>query len=147
MRSTAQETLPDGQANPFRDPRVRKAFALAIERKPIVESITRLGEPVAQQFIPPGVFAGYRSPGESLENPQRARELLAEAGYPNGSGFPQITILFNGEFQHGDIAQYVRRQWLQNLNVDVGLELLEIKTFRQQAQEPPVRHRPRKLVG
>ena len=108
-----------------------KAFALAIERKPIVESITRLGEPVANQFIPPGVFAGYRSPVESLENSQRARELLAEAGYPNGTGFPQITILFNGEFQHGDIAQYVRRQWLQNLNVDVGLELLEIKTFRQ----------------
>lgn len=126
-----QEKLPDGRANPLRDPRVRKALALAVNRKPIVESITRLGESTARSFVPPGVFPGYRSPEESLENLDRARELLAEAGYPQGKGFPQISILFNGEFQHGDVAQYVRRQWLENLGIDVGLELLEIKTFRQ----------------
>lgn len=126
-----QEKLPDGRANPLRDARVRKALALAIDRSQIVESITRLGESTARSFVPPGVFPGYRSPEEPLENLARARELLAEAGYPGGKGFPQITILFNGEFQHADIAQYVRRQWLEKLGLDIGLEQLEIKTFRQ----------------
>lgn len=126
-----QEKLWDGRPNPFHDPRVRKAFALAVQRKPIVDTITRLGESTACSFIPPGVFAGYHSPDQPLEDVPKARELLAEAGYPQGKGFPQVSILFNGEFQHGDIAQYIRRQWLENLGVDVGLEQLEIKTFRE----------------
>ena len=77
----------------------------------------------------------------------RARELLAEAGYPQGKGFPQISILYNGEFQHGDVAQYVRRQWLENLGVEVDLEQLEIKTFRENLKKRKYNRCTGKLVG
>lgn len=123
--------LPDGSPNPFADRRVRLAFSMAIERQGIVDTITRLGEPIASTFVPPDVFPGYQSPAGVTFDPVKARKLLAEAGYPDGKGFPAIRIVYNTEASHGDIAQYIRRQWLDNLGVDVGLEQLEIKTFRQ----------------
>ena len=77
--------LPDGSANPFADPNVRMAFSQAIDRKGIVETITRLGEPVARTYVPPGVFAGYQSPAGVGLDVASARRLLAAAGYPVGS--------------------------------------------------------------
>lgn len=128
-------TLSSGKPNPLADVRVRRALSMAIDRRPIVSTITRLGERPAAHFIPPGIFSGYQSPPGSEYNPQEAARLLAEAGYPAGQGFPAITILFNTEFQHGDIAQLIRRQWLENLGIDVGLEGVEVKLFRQRLQK------------
>ena len=124
-----QEKLPDGRRNPLHDKRVRQALTMAIDKQPIVDSITRLGEPVATTFIPPGAFVDYRSPAGLGFDVARARQLLAEAGFPGGANFPQISILYNKEMQHSEIAQYVRRQWLQNLNIDVSLEAVEVSIF------------------
>lgn len=124
-------TLPDGRANPFSDARVRQAFSMAIDKRVIVEQITRLGEIPTTTYIPAGAFADYRSPpGLKIDLPA-ARKLLADAGYPNGSGFPHLSLLFNNEGSHGPIAQNVRRQWLENLGVDLQLEGIEIKMFRE----------------
>ena len=127
-----QPTLPDGTKNPFADKRVRRAFSLAIDRCGIVKTITRLGERTASTFVPPGVFKGYVSPKGVDLDVAEAQRLLTEAGYPGGQGFPPVKIMYNSEFHHGDVAQYIRRQWLDTLGVDVGLEPLEIKVFRQQ---------------
>jgi oligopeptide transport system substrate-binding protein len=124
-------TLSDGLPNPFADARVRRAFSMAVDRQPIVQTITRLGEQVAYRYIPPGVFPRYQPPQGLGYDVARAQALLAEAGYPGGRGFPRVSILFNNEFHHGDVAQLVRRQWLKNLGVDVKLEGLEVKIFRQ----------------
>jgi oligopeptide transport system substrate-binding protein len=121
--------LPDGRPNPFHDVRVRQAFTMAIDKRPIVENVTRMHEPIATTYVPPGVFPDYPSPKGLGYDVAGARRLLAEAGYPNGQGFPRITILFNNEFEHGKIAQVVRRQWLTNLNVETDLEGVEIKIF------------------
>src|SRR5690606_27951912 len=59
----------------------------------------------------------------------RAQALLAEAGYPQGRGFPQVTLLYNSNAGHEAIAEYIRRQWLDNLGVQVSLEGVEVKTF------------------
>ncbi len=123
--------LPDGRVNPFADVRVRRAFALAIDKRPIVQTVTRLGEATASTYIPPGVFPTYPSPPGLGFDVAEARRLLAEAGYPEGKNFPAVSILFNGEFQHAEIAQVIRRQWLSNLGVDVQLEGVEVKIFRQ----------------
>jgi oligopeptide transport system substrate-binding protein len=123
--------LPDGRANPLADIRVRQALTMALDKQAIVQTITRMGERPASTYIPPGIFVGYHSPAGLGYDVARAKQLMADAGYPDGRGFPHLSILFNAEGQHGDIAQNVRRQWLQNLGIDIGLEKLEIKTFRE----------------
>jgi oligopeptide transport system substrate-binding protein len=121
--------LPGGRANPLADVRVRQALSMAIDKEPIVREVGRLGQPIADQYIPPGVFDGYVSPPGLKYYVDAARKLLAEAGYPGGVGFPHLTILYNNEANHGDVAQIIRRQWLTNLGIDTDLEGVEIKVF------------------
>jgi oligopeptide transport system substrate-binding protein len=123
-------TLPDGSKNPLANRRVRRALAMAVDKRPIVENVTRTGEPVADVYVPKGVFRNYPSPPGLHLNPDEARRLLAEAGFPGGAGFPHLRILFNNDFpQHGVTAQVIRRQWQQNLGIEVDLEGVEIKVF------------------
>ena len=121
--------LPDGRKNPFADVRVRQALAMAIDKRPIVETVTRMGEPITSNYIPPGVFPKYPVPQGLPYDPERARRLMAEAGFPGGAGFPAVSLLFNNDAHHGDVAQVVRRQWLRELGVNVTLEGVEIKIF------------------
>jgi oligopeptide transport system substrate-binding protein len=128
--------LPDGTKNPFADRRVRRAFAMAVDKRPIVQNVTRTGEPIATTYIPRGVFPEYVSPPGIGFNVEEARRLLAEAGYPGGAGFPHVRILFNNDFPlHGDIAQVVRRAWQTNLGVELDLEGVEIKVFGERLHE------------
>lgn len=127
--------LPDGSPNPFADVRVRRAFAMAVDKRPVVENVTRTGEQVATQYIPPGIFPGYESPPGAAYDPPAARDLLAAAGYPGGRGFPKVSLLFNTGAHHGDVAQVVRRQWLETLGVDVGLEGVEVQVFRSRLNQ------------
>jgi len=122
-------TLPDGRKNPFVDVRVRRALAMAIDKQPIVQNVGRLGQPVAGTLIPPNVFEGYSSPAGLPFDISRARQYLADAGYPNGQGFPHLTILYNNESIHGDVAEIVSHQWLTNLGIQTDLQGLEIKIF------------------
>jgi oligopeptide transport system substrate-binding protein len=122
--------LPDGGTNPLADPRVRRALAMAIDKRPIVENATKAGQPVALNYIPPGVFKGYTSPAGLPFDPVEARRLLAEAGYPNGKGFPALSISFNKEMvQRADVALIIRNQWRANLNIPIDLEQMEVKVF------------------
>jgi ABC-type oligopeptide transport system substrate-binding subunit len=123
--------LSDGRPNPFADVRVRQAFTAAIDKKVIVETVTRLGEIPSTTYVPVGAFTNYHSPAGSAYDIAAARKLLADAGYPDGKGFPPITLLFNNESMHGPIAENIRHQWLENLNVDVKLEGIEINLFRE----------------
>lgn len=125
-----RDTLPDGRENPMRDPRVRRAFALTADKRTIVEDVRRSGEPVQQVMVPPGAIAGYQSPKGLSYNPDRARKELADAGYPGGSGFPTVEILFNTEGGHDHIAQALARNWERELGVHIELAQREIKVFR-----------------
>ncbi len=123
------DKLPDGRPNPFRDVRVRRAFAMAINKQTITDNIVITGELPTTNFIPRGVFKGYVSPPGIGINLAEARRLLAEAGYPNGKDFPRITLLYNTNAGHERVAEYIRRQWLDNLGVEVSLEGIELKIF------------------
>jgi oligopeptide transport system substrate-binding protein len=122
-------TLSDGRPNPLHDVRVRQALSMSIDREPIVKNVGRIGQPVAFTYIPPHVFEGYVSPPGLPYDIARARQLLAEAGYPNGRGFPNLSILYNTESNHADVAQIIRRQWLNNLGIQVNLQGVEVKVF------------------
>jgi oligopeptide transport system substrate-binding protein len=124
-------TLPDGRANPFKDARVRRALNMALDKRIIVENITGMGERPADTYIPRGVFKDYNSPNGAPFDIPGARKLLADAGYPDGTGFPSVSLLFNTGAHHGEIGQSAVNQWRANLGIEVILEGVEVKVFRQ----------------
>ncbi|MDH3592478.1 MAG: peptide ABC transporter substrate-binding protein, partial [Planctomycetota bacterium] len=102
----------------FADARVRRAFCMAINRTEIVENITALGETSAHTLVPPGI-PGYVPPPGAQYDPEQARKLLAEAGYPGGKGFPEIELLYNTNESHKSVALVLARQLQKNLGVSV----------------------------
>ncbi len=123
--------LRDGRVNPFADPRVRRAFAMAIDKKTLVDQVRRLGEDVSTTLIPRDSIAGYHSPRGLPYDPAAARKLLAEAGYATGVSFPMtVEILINSEGDHEPVAEFVAKQWQENLGVQVALIQKEIRVFR-----------------
>lgn len=113
---------------PLDNPLVRKALTLAIDRKAIVEKVTLGDQKPAYAYVPAG-FNDYPAPEIVKYDPQRARELLAEAGYPNGEGFPELYLLFNTSEGHRKIAQAVVDMWNKNLNINMQLENKEWKVY------------------
>lgn len=118
---------------PFNDPRVRRAFALTIDRSLIAQKITRAGEQPAGTFTPPGT-GGFTAPPllnlrVTKKDVAEAQELLAKAGYKGGKGFPKVDILFNTSDKHKKIAVAIQQMWKKNLGVDVGLYNKEWKVY------------------
>jgi oligopeptide transport system substrate-binding protein len=103
---------------PLDDVRVRRALSLALDRKEITEGFLGCGERIAYSLTPPGL-PGYDPPQCAPENLAEARRLLAEAGYPEGRGFPTFTILYNTHETHQAIAQLIRKQWQRGLGITV----------------------------
>lgn len=113
---------------PFDDARVRRAFAMALDKEFIVRRITRNGEPVAGSITPPGI-RGYEPPRGVPRDPRAARALLAEAGYPGGAGFPPVGLLFNSTEQDEEIAVAVQDMLRRELGVRVELRRQEWKVY------------------
>jgi oligopeptide transport system substrate-binding protein len=113
---------------PFSDVRVRKAFAMVIDRKRITTKITRAGESPAVSFVPPGI-SGYSTPTGLAEDVAEARRLLSEAGYPGGKGFPLTTYLYSeGELNEG-VAIELQSMWREALGITVQLARQEWKVY------------------
>jgi oligopeptide transport system substrate-binding protein len=114
---------------PFDDVRVRRAFGMAIDKERIVTRITRGGEEEASSYTPPGI-GGYRNPEGLPHNPGLARQLLAEAGYPGGAGFPRIQYLFDTTSRlQEQIAIELQAMWERELGLSLDLRKLEWKTY------------------
>jgi ABC-type oligopeptide transport system, periplasmic component len=113
---------------PFDDARVRKAFALAVDRKLIVEKVTKGGEVSTVNFVPPDP-AGYQPQVYWQEDVEEARRLLAEAGYPDGKNFPAYSLMYNTHDNHQKVALAVQQMLKKNLNIDIQLENKEWKVY------------------
>ena len=113
---------------PFTDPRIRKAFAMAVNRKRITDKITRAGESPALSFVPPGI-PGYFPPEGLAEDPEKARKLLAQAGYPMGKGFPLTTYLYSEGELNEVLAIELQSMWKEQLGVTVQLARQEWKVY------------------
>jgi len=113
---------------PLDDARVRRAMSLAIDRQAIVEKISQGGQTPAGSFSPPG--AGGFIPSLMIGyDPEAARRLLAEAGYPDGLGFPGAEFLYNTSESHRLIAEAVQQMWKRELGIDVALYNQEWKVY------------------
>ena len=113
---------------PLDNPKVRLALNLAVDRDAIVKNILREDQKPATGYTPPGM-GDYQPLDKMHYDPERARQLLAEAGYPNGKGFPKFTIHFNTLESHRAIAEAIQQMWKEELNIDVGLENQEWKVY------------------
>lgn len=113
---------------PFKDPRVRRAFSLAIDKKSIVERITRAGELPADSFVPPGA-GGYEPAAGSARDVGEARRLLADAGFPGGKGFPIVTYLYSEGEMNEAVAVELQGMWRRELGVNVQLLRQEWKVY------------------
>jgi oligopeptide transport system substrate-binding protein len=103
---------------PLDDVRVRRALAISINRAEITRTALAAGEVPAYSLVPPGM-PHYEPPALGKEDVDKARRLLAEAGYADGREFPKLEILYNTHEAHQTIAQLVRKQWEQNLGISV----------------------------
>lgn len=113
---------------PMNDARVRRAFALAIDRQAIVERVTKGGQIPAFTFTPVGT-AGFEPTVKLEYNPEKARKLLAEAGYPGGQNFPAVELLFNTSESHKIIAEAVQQMLKKELGVNITLANQDWKVF------------------
>src|SRR6056297_1078671 len=109
---------------PMDDARVRRAIAMAIDRDQIVSRVTKAGQIPAYSLVPPGI-AGYESPLGFRADLVEAERLLAEAGYPDGRGFPKVSILYNTQEMHRAIAEVIQQQLLNTLHIKVDLQNME----------------------
>ncbi len=123
---------------PMNDVRVRKAFNLSIDKEAWA-AWRRIVKPLTA-FTPEGIFPGYPQPKGAAFNPEEARRLLGEAGFPvvqksDGSfscpKFPvdQVEYIYNTQESNKAMAEWMQAQWKQNLGITISLRNMEWKTF------------------
>ena len=116
------------KAPPMDDARVRNALRLAIDRVSLVTHITRGGQVPSSDIVPDGLagYAGLKSP---VFDPERARKLLAEAGYGPNKPLPTITLTYNTSEGHKQIAEAIQAQWKETLGIPVEIENQEWNVY------------------
>ncbi|HAU67228.1 MAG TPA: peptide ABC transporter substrate-binding protein [Gammaproteobacteria bacterium] len=110
------------------DPRVRRALAMTIDRDRLVTNVLNDIFTPAYSITPPGLL-GYQPPKLFDYDPEGARTLLAEAGYPNGEGFPSFELQYNTSEQHRKVAIAVQQMWNKELNIQVNLQNKDWKVY------------------
>lgn len=128
---------------PFNNEKVREALTLAVDRNYLVKNVSKGGEQPAGAAVPPGIKdadgkTDFRTvggeyvdvkPQDYQANITKAKQLLAEAGYPGGAHFPTITIKYNTLDLHQQIAEYIQSEWEKNLGINVSIANEEWSVF------------------
>ncbi len=128
------------QKAPLDNKLVREALTLAIDREFIVNQVSKQGEVPAAAFVSLGlsdadptkefreVGGNYYDPYDYEGNLEKAKQLLEQAGYPNGEGIPQLEYLYNENTTHKAIAEALQDMW-KKIGVNVTLVSQEWGTF------------------
>jgi len=117
---------------PFDNVKVRQAFSYGIDRQKLIDTVLKGNQLPAKTFACPGIFGTPANDpnfkGISYD-PAKGKALLAEAGYPDGKGLPEITLMHNTSEGHQAIAQFIQQSWKDALGVEVKLANQEWKVY------------------
>ncbi len=113
---------------PLDDVRVRQALSLAVDREQLNNTVLHGTNIPAYGITPPGTL-GYQPPKVFDYNVARARQLLTEAGYPDGAGWPGLELKYNTSESHLKIAVALQQMWKDALNIDITLANQEWKVY------------------
>lgn len=116
------------ERGPLADSRVRQALAYAINREDLTTHVLRAGQKPAFHFTPPNT-GGYEARARLPYDPELARKKLAEAGYPEGKGFPKLQLLFNTSESHRTLAVAIQEIWKKELGIEIELHNQEWKAY------------------
>jgi len=121
---------------PFNNVKVRQAFSYAIDRNKIIEEVLK-GEAYGPGIngISPPTFKGYditKIKGYDFD-PKEAKKLLAEAGYPNGKGFPKVKVELNSGLKNADVVVEIQKELMDVLNVNIDFEI--VSTLKQKLED------------
>lgn len=124
----------DTRSAPFSDARIRRAFAMAVDWHRLVAFAGADVARPATSMVPPGIPGRSDTDFGPRFDPAGARDLLAQAGYPNGQGFPHVTLVTSGYgYDEGIVAQLKA-----NLGLDIGYEVMAgDQYFTRLASDPP----------
>ncbi|HLZ71478.1 MAG TPA: peptide ABC transporter substrate-binding protein [Dehalococcoidia bacterium] len=114
---------------PFDNAKVRMAFAKAVNRDDLIKAVYGgIGTPAAT-WLPPGL-PGYDKANEEIQkfDPAAAKQLLADAGYPNGQGFPDVKLLLTDTPINKTLFDFLQKQIKDNLNITIQADLVDSKT-------------------
>ena len=122
---------------PLRDWRVRRALHLAIDRDSLVNKVVRGAGKPADIFTPPG--AGYAAqapstPATQAEREEQARQLLAEAGYPQGKGFPILELMTTSRDVQRVMAETIQAMWEKVLGIHIDIRSCEWTAYKSAQQ-------------
>ncbi len=123
-------------AESLKDHRMRKAIVHAVNRQEIVKLLNRGQQPL-KSWIPKGLFAYNKNIGLDFD-PEKAKKLLKEIGYKDGSQLPKIQIFYNTTSDHKMIAENIQSQLKRNIGLDVELNNQEWKTYLQRLKTKDV---------
>ena len=119
---------------PLKDPKVRQALAYSINREQLTEYVLKGGQKPAYHFTPPNT-GGYTAEVGFSYDPEKARALLAEAGFPNGQDFPTFELLYNTSESHKTIAEAIQQMWKKELGIEISLYNQEWKVYLDSRQK------------
>ncbi|MCK4314793.1 MAG: hypothetical protein KAX24_03385, partial [Anaerolineae bacterium] len=122
---------------PFDDARVRRAFVHAVDREALAREAWE-GQylPATGGFVPPGM-PGHSTGIGLAYDPDRARRLLAQAGYPGGQGFPKVTWLYSGGSADEPVVPFLRKTWRKSLGLNLEAQSLEWGAFIERRDRDP----------
>jgi oligopeptide transport system substrate-binding protein len=121
------------QLAPFTNKKVRQAFAMAVDRDKLCQDVLGGINKPAKAIVPPGM-PGYRDDAPAFPyNPEKARQLLAEAGYPGGKGFPKVVMYHrDGQPDVKIMAEALVTELRQNLGIDATTQQVPWTTYLDQ---------------
>ena len=97
---------------------------MAVDREALTKHVTRAGEIPTTTFVPAGM-RGYEGVRGLAYDPAAAKKLLAEAGFPDGKGFPKVELVYNTNELHRVVTQAIQQMWKETLGIQVeGLQEL-----------------------